>query len=237
MAIEKKKFLPVQIPLLNREIELLAHSNEELDKRFIKIDLTPDLKGKNIELRMKVILKEGKPTAEPVEVYLMGSYIRRIMRKGTDYVEDSFALKCKDQNIIVKPFLITRKKVSRKVKAALRDTARNAFLEYAAPKSFDEITMDMISNRIQREISIKLKKIYPLGVCEIRFLGIIAERSYAEKAEKAEQVIKKEVKDQEEEIVEKHEKKQKKSKVKAEKSIEKAESKEVEAEEKEESVE
>jgi ribosomal protein S3AE len=237
MAIEKKKFLPVQIPLLNREIELLAHSNEDLDKRFVKIDLTPELKGKNIELRMKVILKEGKPTAEPVEVYLMGSYIRRIMRKGTDYVEDSFALKCKDQNIIVKPFLITRKKVSRKVKAALRDATRNGFAEYAKSKSFDEIILDMVSNRIQREISIKLKKIYPLGVCEIRFLGIITEKNYAEKAEKAEQVVKKEVKDQEEEIIEKHEKKQKKSKVKVEEKEEKVESKEMETEEKEETEE
>jgi ribosomal protein S3AE len=175
---EKKKFHLVEIPILKREIELFGFSDKEFEGRFVKIDLSPELKGKGVELKMKIVMKDSKPIAETKEAYLLGSFIRRMMRKGTDYVEDSFIVKSKDELLRIKPFLITRKKVSRKVRASLRNAARKEITDYAAGKKFEEIVIDMINNRIQKELSLKLKKIYPLALCEIRHILITTQKEY-----------------------------------------------------------
>jgi ribosomal protein S3AE len=190
MATEKKKFFQVQIPIINKEIELLAFNSESLDNRFVKLDLTSDLRGKSLEIRLKVSLKDGKPIAEPVEIYLMGFFIRRMMRKGTDYVEDSFNVKCKNHTLRIKPFMITRKKVSREVRKALRENAKKEIEEYVKGKTFENLILDMINNKFQKDLSMKLKKTYPLGLCEIRFLGINDPKGYIEEktVEKNEEV-------------------------------------------------
>jgi len=185
MAGERKKFLPVQIPLINKEIELLAFKSEDLKDRFVKLDMAQELRGKNLELRLRVILEGDKPRAYPVEAYLLGSYIRRMMRKGTDYVEDSFLVQCKDHRIRIKPFLITRKRVSRSVRAALREEAKKTITEYVKNKSFDNLVLDIINNKFQKELNAKLKKIYPLGLCEIRSIGVSDSTEYVAAEEKS----------------------------------------------------
>ena len=69
-------------------------------------------------------------SAIPEELDLAGSYIRRAMRKGSDYVEDSFIVDCKDAKIQVKPFLITRNKVSRAIRKELRNNAKKYLESY-----------------------------------------------------------------------------------------------------------
>lgn len=209
---EKKKFLQVQIPMINKEIELLGTSNENLDNRFVKLDMTPELRGKSIELKLHIKLNEGKPIGKPVEAYLMGSYIRRMMRKGTDYVEDSFQVQCQDHRLRIKPFLITRKRVSRSVRAALRDETKKELIEYTKNKTFENILLDFINNKIQKELNIKLKKIYPLGLCEVRYIGIEDIKSYEELKAQRESKEADLKEDAEEIIKEKPEKKPKKQK-------------------------
>ncbi|MBI2628851.1 hypothetical protein HYW74_02110 [Candidatus Pacearchaeota archaeon] len=183
MAVEKKKFLQVQIPAISREIELIGTGIETFNNRHIKLDLTPELRGKSLELKLVIKLKDRKPIAEPKEIYLMGYYIRRMMRKGTDYVEDSFLIQCSNHRIRIKPFLITRKRVSRTIRNALRVAAKEFLIEYVKEKTFENLILDVINNKMQKELNIKLKKVYPLGLCEIRFLGIEDQKGYVEEKE------------------------------------------------------
>jgi len=197
---EKRKFQTVEIPLLNKEIELLGIGKDDFEGRFIKIDLTNTLKGKGLEIKFNIKEEKEKITATPINAYLQGFYIRRVMRKGTDYVEDSFLVNCKDHRIRIKPFLITRKRVSRKVLNGLREKAKIELIKYVKDKTFDHIVLDIMNNKLQKEISPKLKKIYPLGMCEIKFIGIedlkehekYEEEQKAEKEKKVEEMEKKE---------------------------------------------
>ena len=110
------------------KLQLYAYSADELVGKVMRLDLTRNLKGKNFELRLKVV-KDGEGLkAEPVGLWLIGSYIRRMMRLGIEYVEDSFVAECKDGKVRIKPFMITRKKVSRAVRKEIRNNARK-FLE------------------------------------------------------------------------------------------------------------
>ena len=95
-----------------------------------------------------------------------------MVRKGTNYIEDSFSTECKDAQVKIKPFLITRRKVTREVRKALRNKAKEELINYAKDKNSEEIFDDILNNKLQKQLSLKLKKIYPLSLCEIRTLKV-----------------------------------------------------------------
>jgi len=171
--IVKKKFFDIAVPLTAAKVKLYAVTPEELDKRVVKIDMTKSLKGKNVELKAKVSHKEGKTEAEIISLVLLPSYIRRIMRRGIDYVEDSFKTSCKDAELLVKPFMITRNHVSRAVRREIMKTARKFVENHARIKNSRELFSEIMTNKLQKAISLKVKKIYPLAFCEIRWIEII----------------------------------------------------------------
>jgi len=174
--INKKSFLEVKAPITSMKISLYAATPEELEGKIITLDLTRSLRGKSIELKLKVKNENGVLTAEPIALELMGSFIRKMFRTGSDYVEDSFEAECKDTKVLIKPFMLTRNKVSRAVRKELRDTAKDTLLSLLKMRTSKEIFTDITTNKIQKELSLKLKKIYPLALCEIRMFKIVPEQ-------------------------------------------------------------
>ena len=192
MAIERKKFFEIEVPVMGTAVRLYGKSLKEFDKKVIKIDLTRNLRGKSLEASMLVKVEGNKAIAEPKRMFLLPSFIRRMVRDAISYVEGSFPAECLDALLRVKIFLITRKKVPRSVRKALRDAARKYLIEELHEKTREEIVLDMINNKIQRPLSLKLKKIYPLSLCEIRDLKIekvIEGRARKPKEEKKEEIL------------------------------------------------
>jgi len=176
MAIEKKKFFEIEIPQLKFKTKALASSPASLNNRTIKLDLTRLLRGKSLEATIKVSATKDKATGEITKLNLLGFYIRRAMRKSISYVEDSFSAECKKGKIRIKPFMITRKKVSRSVRKALRQGSKEFLIGYVKDKTPEEIFSDTISGKLQKTLSQKMKKIYPLAFCEIRQVKLEAEK-------------------------------------------------------------
>lgn len=172
IAKRKKKFFDVEIPLIKKETQLLAFDIKELDGRFIKYDLTRILKGKGLLLQLQIKIEKESATTIPKKTELMPYFIRRVMRKGTNYVEDSFSANCKDVQLRIKPFLITRRKVSRAIRKALRNKAREELINYVKNKNAEAIFSEILKNQLQKPLSLKLKKIYPLSFCDIRVLKV-----------------------------------------------------------------
>ena len=169
---KKKKFFDVEMPIINKQTQMQAYELPELEGRFLKYDLTRMLKGKSMMLTLKVKIEDNNAIANPKKIVLMPYFLRRMIRKGTNYVEDSFKATCQDAELIIKPFLITRRKVSRAVRNALRIKAKEELTNYVKDKSAEELFDEVLKNQIQRPLSQKLKKIYPLSLCEIRVLEI-----------------------------------------------------------------
>ncbi|MBR9701372.1 hypothetical protein GOV13_00445 [Candidatus Pacearchaeota archaeon] len=169
---KKKRFFDVEMPILGKETQLIGYELKDLEGRFIKYDLTRTLRGKSMILKLKVKIEDDKATSTPKETKLMPSFLRRMMRKGTNYVEDSFSTECKDAQVRIKPFMITRRKVSRAVRKALREKAREELTNYVKDKTADELFDDILKNQIQKPLSLKLKKVYPLSLCEIRVFKV-----------------------------------------------------------------
>jgi len=172
IAKRKKRFFDVQIPIIGKTTQLQAYEMKDLNGRLMRYDLTRILKGKSMLLQLKVIADEEKATSVPREAKLLPYFLKRMVRKGTNYVESSFSTECKDATIRIKPLLVSRRKVSRKVRKALREKATEELIEYAKTRKSDEIFDDLLKNKIQKPLSLKLKKIYPLSLCEIRILKV-----------------------------------------------------------------
>jgi ribosomal protein S3AE len=169
---KKKKFFDVEIPIIKKTTQLQAFDIEQLEGRIIKYDLTRMLKGKSSILQAKVSVKDSKAAAYPQQIRLMPYFLKRMIRKNTNYIETSFSTESKDAVLRFKPFLITRRKVSRAVRKALRQKVEDELIIYSKNQTAEQIFEDILRNKLQKELSLKLKKIYPLSLCEIRVLKI-----------------------------------------------------------------
>jgi ribosomal protein S3AE len=171
--VVKKMFFEVFAPLISTKIQLYASSPQELENRTVKIDFTKSLRGKNLELKIRVKNENDKLIGIPESAKLVSSYVRKIVRKGTDYSEDSFEANCRDLRVRIKPLIVTRRRVSRTILAALRESAKKQLIPHLRTRNAEEIFSEIISNKLQKQLAIKLKKIYPLALCEIRMFEII----------------------------------------------------------------
>ena len=208
MAIRKRKkrFYEVEIPIIKKEILLQAYETKQLVDKFIKYDLTRLLKGKATVLSL-VVREEGeKLVAIPRELRILPSFLRRAVRKGTNQVDDSFEVECRDAILKIKPFLVARRKISRAVRRALREKAKEELIKILKDKKSEEIFSDLMGNRIQKPLSITLKKIYPLSLCEVKSLKVINYKEPEKTSTKKEEITKSTSKDKKEKKVKEEDK-------------------------------
>ncbi|HKL23391.1 MAG TPA: hypothetical protein VJ895_01435 [Candidatus Nanoarchaeia archaeon] len=175
-AKRKKRFYTVEMPLIKRQTQLQGYEAKDLENKYIKYDLTRILKGKSMIITFKTKLEGEELLTIPKELKLLPFYLKRMVRRGTNYVEDSFLTECEDAQIRLKPFLVTRKKVSRAVRKALRNKIKEELVEWTKNENSEKLFEDIIKNKIQKELSVKLKKIYPLSLCEIRVIKVEKEK-------------------------------------------------------------
>ena len=153
VAKKRKRFFDVDIPLIDKETHLQAFEIDELKGRMIKYDLTRMLKGKSMILISKIKVENDKAISVPREIRLMPYFLRRMVRKGTNYIEDSFIAQCIDTKVRIKPFLITRRKVSRAIRSALRQKTKTELENYLKNKNSEEIFSEILSGQIQKQFS------------------------------------------------------------------------------------
>jgi ribosomal protein S3AE len=170
--VTKKSFFEVSAPMTATKIQLYAASQEELAGKTVKLDLTKSLRGKNLELKLRIKLEDGNLVCEPESAQLTSSYLKKVIRKGTDYAEDSFEAECRDCIVRIKPLVATRRRVSRTVLKLLRQNAKEFIEAYLKTRTGKEILSEIITNKLQKQLALKLKKIYPLALCEIRMFSI-----------------------------------------------------------------
>lgn len=211
-AKKKRKFWNVKMPLIDHTTQLYGYGPEDLKGRIVKFDLTRFLKGKSRMLQSEVALggeDSKEPYTIPVKITLMPTFIRRMVRKGTDSISDSFVVKVKDSKVIVKPILITRRKVSKAVRKALRRKMKEEIEGYVKNKSSDKILKEVLNNSLQKSLSLKLKKIYPLSLCDIREIEV--KERFSPKPEKEDSSKEKKENTGEKESTKKEKTKEKKS--------------------------
>ncbi|MBM3247475.1 hypothetical protein FJZ17_02975 [Candidatus Pacearchaeota archaeon] len=205
--VMKKKFFEIDIPIVNEKYEGYAYTIDQLNNKIIKLDITRKLRGKNVDLILKVKVEDNKAVAYPKKMILLPYFIRHMLHGGISYIEDSFIAETQDAKVAIKPFLITRKKVSRAVRKTLRNSAKNWLEDYLKTKTAEDIFQEILSGQLQKPLSLKLKKVYPLAICEIRMFEILKQTAEIKKEAKTVEI---KVEPKEEEKVKENEKETKK---------------------------
>jgi len=172
MASVRKKIFEIEIPVLGQATSALSLNQDTLVGKFIKLDLTRALKGKNVDAAFRIAKENNSLVGIPHSMIILPSYIRRIMRKGVSYVEDSFVCKTKDGSIIIKPFMLTRKKVHRKIRNALNQKTKEILNNSLKERTTDEAFSLILDSKLQKVISLQLKRIYPLSFFDFRVVKV-----------------------------------------------------------------
>lgn len=160
------------MPALGKEelISIMAKEANVLIGKNVKIDLAGFARGRLGEISGKIKeIKEGNAILEPKGIRLYPSYIKRFVRRGVTKIEESFIVETSDKvKVRIKPTFITRKKVKGGVGAALRKEVRDFTEKLVGVYKVEELFVAVIRGEIQKKISKKLKKVYPLSFCEIQ---------------------------------------------------------------------
>ncbi|MFC1686184.1 hypothetical protein ACFLZZ_04170 [Nanoarchaeota archaeon] len=172
MARERLKTYWVEVPELNQKFAILTSKPDTIPGKLIKLDLTRMLKGRSMEANLLVQKEGDKYFGDFVATKVAQSYIKRMMRKNISWIEDSFVVKSKDQQLRVKPFMITKKRIHRSVRKKLRETTKELLIKFISESKTKDVFEAVIRGGFQREVSSQLKKIYPLAFFEIRVLKI-----------------------------------------------------------------
>lgn len=155
--------------------EIPANDKNSLMGRTLKVNLMNligDPKKQNINLTFKIRdFKEDNAITELVRYELVGSYIKKITRRSKSKADDSFILETKDKvRIKIKPVIVTRAKVQKRVLTVLRKLTREFLKEYLENNEFHKVISDVVSNKIQRALKDGMRKTYPLDICEFKVI-------------------------------------------------------------------
>jgi ribosomal protein S3AE len=141
--------------------------------------LTGDMKKQNMNIVFRVTdVKNNKANTAVSSICLQPSSIRRMVRAGSERIDDSFACITKDsRKVRVKPLLVTRTKIKSSVAKALRELMIKEVQKAVERSTFDEFILVVANFILQKELKEKLSKIYPLKTAQIKWFGFEKERA------------------------------------------------------------
>jgi small subunit ribosomal protein S3Ae len=174
--VKKKKWFPIIAPkLFNEKVlgECLLTDSELMKGRHITLNMMnitgdPKKQSTNLQFLIRNVI-DGKGMTELVKYEMSNSFVKRLIRRGKNKVDDSFLTKTMDGKVVrVKPLAITLKNTNKSVLSSLRLELRKVIKEKFSKLTFSQIIESLIQYKLQRELKTSVVKIYPLRTCEIR---------------------------------------------------------------------
>lgn len=136
------------------------------------MNLTNDPKKQSFYGIFKITSSQDNSVLADMIGYQMAtSQIKRLVRRASNKLEESFTTKTKDNvNLRIKPLILTRHMTNRSVLAALRKKTREFVNDALKATDYTLAVSDIISGKLQKELRLTLKKIYPIAIVEIKAL-------------------------------------------------------------------
>ncbi|MDP3766204.1 MAG: hypothetical protein Q8R04_06850 [Nanoarchaeota archaeon] len=138
------------------------------------MNLSNDVKRQNVNIHFKVVEIEGDKAKTMITGYeIIPSSVKRFVRRNSEKMDLSFACETADNVFLrVKPLVITKADVKGSVAAKLRNNIVAFLVKEIKKMKYDELISDLILHKLQDLMRQNFNKIYPLKVCEIRYMGI-----------------------------------------------------------------
>ncbi|HIP90362.1 MAG TPA: 30S ribosomal protein S3ae [Candidatus Nanopusillus sp.] len=153
--------------------ETPAYKPEQIVGRTVDLNLaflTGNFRYQNMKVIFQIYKVSGlRAYTQIKELALYDAYVRRIVRKGTSRIDDSFVVETKDGiKVRVKPMVITRYRAHRRQKSAIRKVFREYLINKIKELDYEDLIEKVINKELQNEITPTLNKIFPVQHVEIR---------------------------------------------------------------------
>ena len=187
LKVKKKKWVEIIAPKVFSEVSLgrtyVGEQKDALNKQMTinLMNLTRDPKKQSINVSFQTTKIVGEKVATVLVKYAMQpTAVRRMVRRSKERIDDSFVVRTKDRvKLRIKPILITRTNASKPVQSAVRTKARQTIANELAKLDFDQFVGAVLRREFQKKIADRVKKIFPIGITEIRMFQVIPEKKQA----------------------------------------------------------
>ena len=188
LKIVKKKWLPIKASKFF-DNELLGESYvvgpDQLLGRTVAANLanlTGDIRQQSVTLEFIVNSMDGEAGVADVIGYEMASSaIRRIVRRGSDRLDESLVCETSDgRKVRIKPMIITKAITNSAVHRLLRRVLVSSLAKLIKNHTFESLINELITSKLQMAVKGDLKKIYPLKAVEITALMLLREEEKGE---------------------------------------------------------
>lgn len=182
VKLKKKQWYPIIAPKQFDNVvigETLVYEPQQMLGKALShslMNLTNDTKKQNVNIHFKVVQVEGDKAKTSIIGYqIIPSSVKRFVRRNSEKMDISFTCETADNIFLrIKPLVITKADVKGSVAAKLRNSITSFLAKTIKKMTYDELLNELISHKLQSLMRAELNKIYPLKVCEIRYLGIEA---------------------------------------------------------------
>lgn len=220
--IKKKRWFMINSPKLMGEKPIgesyLSDINAAIGRNVTVnlMQLTGDMKNQSSSVKFEITGVQDNALVTKLCSYTFSpATIKRFVRRRMTRIDLSLLVNTKDNVAIrIKPFLLTRQKVSRSVEHALRAKLKEELIDLVKKTPYEELFNQVLKHRLQKELKTNLNKIYPIKNIQIRVLEKLSsieqptiEETPVKETEKKEEKVVEEVKPVEVEEKEKPKKK------------------------------
>src|SRR3989338_1656606 len=148
-------------------------------------DLTGNMRDQNAYIRFKITSTEGSALHTSIIGYeLTPSFVKRLVRKDTERLDDNFTCVTKDgKELLFKTLMITAFSEPRSVEGQLRAQLKTIVYEEVRNAVYDTVITDVVGQRLQGMLRKRLGKITPVKDVSIRVMKLLGEKEVSPQAE------------------------------------------------------
>jgi ribosomal protein S3AE len=177
---KKRKWFPIMAPesFQSKVIgEVLLEDASVLMNRSVKVNmmqLMGDMKKQNVNVMFRVNdVKDGKAYTQAVKFEVSAFSLKRLAKREKDKLSDSFVIKTADGKLVrLKSVMITNAMTNGAVLATLIKTCRAVCKELINKIKFEDLIIDLVTYKFQKEVRESLHKVYPLRNFDIKMLAL-----------------------------------------------------------------
>ncbi|MCX6708090.1 MAG: hypothetical protein NTW67_00370 [Candidatus Woesearchaeota archaeon] len=181
VIVKKKRWIRILAPKLFNEQpigESYVEEPQQLVGRNVTISLmilTNDPQKQAVNVSFKIIgSKNDTMLTELIGYKMLPAAAKKMMRRQREKIDDSFIVESSDKKIIrIKSLIITRGRTTGSVMATMRKLQRAYLAKTISQTDGENLIRDIVQKKIQYGLSQLLKRVYPVGACEIRQLEFI----------------------------------------------------------------
>ena len=137
-------------------------------------EITGNMKDQNSSIGFTISKVNGTVLETTILSYeLNPAFVKRIVRKNIDRLDNEFSFTTKDgQKLVLKTLVLTRHKTHRSTRAAIQHQLEENLRNEISKMDLGTLFTNVTSYKIQLPLKRKLTKIYPLKEVAIRYLKV-----------------------------------------------------------------